>query len=144
MIESEGSSDDDASIAYGHDINEGWDPSAHLIPPQSGARIISIKAQSPALQAVVKAAIRDVMGDALFLTTYPSPITVVDYICDTLRTNANRLNFSALSDRFAEDRKFVETISHVVCRPILILLIFLTFDYSWLFVFLTSVVALRK
>ena len=116
---------------HGHDVNKGWDREAHFVPPQSGACIISIKAQSPALQAIVKAAIHEVTGDALFSTAYPSAVTVVDYFCDTLRTATENLNFSALCHRFREDHKFVEIISRIVSHPMLILMLFLIFDHSW-------------
>jgi len=125
-------SDDDTSIPCGHDVNKGWDRGAHFVPPQLGARIISIRLQSPALQTVIKAAIREITGDALFSTAYPSAITVADYFHDTLRATADNLNVSALGRRFEKDRRFAETISCVVSPPMSILLLFLIFDHSWL------------
>ena len=103
--------------------------------------MISIKAQSPPLQTIVKAAIRTVTGDALFSTAYPSAVTVADYFRNTLRTTAEDLKFSTLSQAFEEDRMFVETISRLVCYPVLILLPCLIFDHSWLSDFQASVAA---
>ena len=133
-------SNDDSSIHRGRNVNKGWDHGAHFVPPQSGARIISIKAQSPALQAIIKAAIREITGDALFSTAYPSVITVVNHFCNTLRTATNNLNFPTLGHRFQNDRRFAETISRVVSHPMsIILVLFLIFDHSCLSVCQTSV-----
>ena len=67
-LESEESSDNNASTPHGHNVNQGWDNEAHLIWPQPGACIISIRVQSPALQAVIKAAVCEVTGDAVTAT----------------------------------------------------------------------------
>jgi len=106
--------------------------------------MISIKAQSPALQAVLKAAIREITGNALFITAYPSVVTIADYLCNTLKTAATNLNFSTIRDCFEDDHKFAETMSRVVCHPTLICLLCLILDCSWLSAFQTSVVALKK
>ena len=106
-------SDDDDAVNL-HNINKGWHADAHYIPPQGGARIISIKAQPLMLQAIIKAAIREVTGDAMFITAYPSAVTIADYYSDILKRSAENLNFNALCDRFAEDNKFAEVISRVV------------------------------
>ena len=140
-LESEALSDDNTSIPRGRDVNKGWERGAHFVPPQSGARIISIRLQSPALQMVIKAAIREITGDALFSTAYPSAITVADYFRDTLRATADNLNVSVLGYRFGKDCRFVETISRVVSPPMSVLLLFLIFDHSWLSVCQTSVAA---
>jgi len=140
-LESEALSDDDTSIPCGCNVNKGWERGAHFVPPQLGAHIISIRLQSPALQMVIKAAIREITGDALFSTAYPSAITVADYFCDTLRATANNLNVSVLGHRFGKDRRFAETISRVVSPPMSVLLLFLIFDHSWLSICQTSIVA---
>jgi hypothetical protein len=106
------SSDDDATDTC--QVNKGWRADAHYIPPQPGARIISIKVQPPSLQAVIKAAIREVTGDALFVTAYPSAVTITDYYCDLLMGSAGNLHSDILRDRFEKDRKFAEVISRVV------------------------------
>lgn len=106
------SSDDDAADL--HHINRGWHADAHYIPPQAGARIISIKAQSPMLQAVIKAAIREVTGDAMFITAYPSAVTIAEYYSNILKRSAEIVNFNALHDRFMKDAKFAEVISRIV------------------------------
>jgi hypothetical protein len=143
-VESEESSDDNTSTHNDHNVNKGWDSSAHIVTPRAGARLISIKAQSPALQTIVKAAIREITGDALFSTAYPSAVTIVKYYCDILGSTAMTLNFLSIYQRFKDDDKFAETVSRVVRYPVLVLLPCLIFDHSWLSVFPTSVVALRK
>ena len=140
-LKSEESSNNNASTPHGHDVNQGWDNEAHLVRPQPGARIISIRVQSPALQAVIKAAVREVTGDALFITAYPSAIAVTSYFRNTLRTSADNLNFPILRRRFEEDRKFTDIISRIVSHPMLVLPLCLIFDHSCLPVFRTSVVA---
>jgi hypothetical protein len=106
--------DDDNPHSHYHNVNKGWNLDAHYIPPQAGACVISIKAQPPSLCAVIKAAIHEITGDALFITAYPSAVTVVVYYCDVLKSCAENLYFDALCDRFEKDRKFVEVISRVV------------------------------
>jgi hypothetical protein len=108
----EASSDDETVDV--HQANKGWRADAHYIPPQSGARIISIKVQPPSLQAVLKASIREVTGDALFVTAYPNALTITDYYCDILKRSAENLRFEMLHDRFKSDPKFSEVVSRVV------------------------------
>lgn len=91
------SSDNDAHDI--HHVNKGWHTDAHYIPPQAGAQIISIKAQPPTLQAVIKAAICKVTGDALFITAYPSAVTIGDYYSDILKRLAKTLNSDMLCVR---------------------------------------------
>lgn len=149
-MRSEESSDDDTSLAappsHIHNVNKGWDGEAHLVPPELGKRGINIKAQPPPLQAVIKVAIREVIGDGLFITAFPSAITTTSYFRDTLRTSAKNLNFQVLRRRFEEDPKFTEVVSCVVSRLMLVLLLYpsLILDHSWLHVFHTSVVALKN
>jgi hypothetical protein len=107
-------SDDDNPHSHYHDVNNSWNLDAHYVPPQAGARIISIKAQPPSLQAIIKAAIREITGDALFITAYPSAVTITDYYCDVLKCCAENLHLDALCDRFEKDRKFAEVVSRVV------------------------------
>lgn len=107
-------SDDDNPHSRYHDVNKGWNLDAHYIPPQAGAHIISIKAQPPSLQAVIKAAIPEITGDALFIMAYPSAVTVMDYYCDVLKSCAENLHLDALCDRFEKVCKFAEVVSHVV------------------------------
>jgi hypothetical protein len=146
-LKSEESSNDNTSLAapHVHSINKGWDTEAHLVPPNLGSCGICVKAQHPTLQAVIKAAICEVTGDALFVTAFPSVITTTSYFHDTLSTLAKNLNFPTLCRHFEEDPKFTEVISHVVSCLILVLLpyISLIFDHSWLAIFHTSVVALN-
>jgi len=106
--------------------------------------MISIKAQSPALQVVLKAAICEITGNALFITAYPSVVTINKYLCNTLKTATKNLNLSTIYDRFEDDHKFVETMLCVVCHPMLMCLLCLILDCSWLSAFQTSVVALKK
>jgi len=131
-LESKALSNDDISIPCGHNINKGWEHRAHFVPLQLGAHVISISLQSPALQTVIKAAIYEITGNALFSTAYPSAIIVADYFCDTLRAIADNLNISVLGHHFGKDCRFVETISCIVSPPMSILLLFLIFDHSWL------------
>jgi hypothetical protein len=107
-------SDDDNLHSCDHDVNKGWNLDAHYIPPQAGSRNVSIKAQPPSLQAVIKAAIREITGDALFISAYPSAVTSADYYCDVLKNCAERLHLDALCDRFENDRKFAEVVSRIV------------------------------
>lgn len=95
-------------------VNNGWHVNSHYIPPQAGARIISIKVQPSPLQSVIKAAIREVTGDALFVTAYPSAVTISDHYIDILKRSAGNLNLGALQERFEQDRKFGDVISRVV------------------------------
>jgi hypothetical protein len=104
-----------------HDVNKGWHVEAHYVPPQGGARIISIKAQPSLLQAVIKASIREVTGDALFVTAYPSAVTTTDYFCDLLKKAAGNLDLNVLCERFRKDRRFAEVISRVVSFSLIIL-----------------------
>jgi hypothetical protein len=107
-------SDNSHSHNPSRDINKGWKLDAHYVPPQVGARIISIKAQPPLLQTVIRAAIREVTGDALFVTSYPSAATVVDYYHGILKKSAENPNLSLLHDRFQRDPKFAAVVSRVV------------------------------
>ena len=124
-MEGEESSSDDAADPsldpHYHIVNKGWHVDAHYVPPQAGARIISIKAQPSTLQTVIKASIREVTSDALFVTAFPSAVSTVDYYRDILKEAAGNLDLDALSDRFKKDRKFAEVISRVVRFPLIIL-----------------------
>ncbi|KAF8237329.1 hypothetical protein L208DRAFT_1375693 [Tricholoma matsutake] len=91
-------------------VNKGWKLGAHYVPPQSGACIISIKNQSSSLQSVIKAAICEVTGDALFKTTYPSAVTIVDHLCNLLKQLAKDLNLCTLHNCFEQDCKFAEVV----------------------------------
>ncbi|KAF8231517.1 hypothetical protein L208DRAFT_1378067 [Tricholoma matsutake] len=122
-------------------VNKGWNLGAHYVPPQSGARIISIKNQSSSLQSVIKAAIREVMGDALFKTSYPSAVTIVDHLCNLLKQSAKDLNLCTLHNRFKQDCKFAEVVSCVVHYSYLIQPPLPKVPYSWLFIFQTFAVA---
>ena len=105
-------SDDDDSLS--HDINEDWDHNARYVPPHAGARMISIKAQPPSLQLVIKVAIREVTGDALFVMAYPSAATIANYYHDILKKSAENPNLNILCDRFEKDHQFVAVVSRVV------------------------------
>jgi hypothetical protein len=107
-------SDDDNPHSNYRDVNKGWDLDAHYVPPQAGARVISIKAQPSSLRAVIKAAIHETTGDALFITAYPSAVTVAAYYCDVLKSCAEKHHLDMLCDRFEKDRKSAEVISRVV------------------------------
>ena len=104
----------DGDVPETHDVNKGWPLVAHFVPPLSGARTISIKAQPSPLQAVIKLAIREVTGDALFVTAYPSPVTIAGYYRGLLSKSASDLNLAALQDRLMNDHKFAEDISRIV------------------------------
>jgi hypothetical protein len=108
------SSDNDAATGNLHHVNKGWHANAHYIPPQAGARMISIKVQPSTLQAIIKAAICEVTGDALFITAYRSAVAITDYYSDILKRSAKNLNSDVLYDHFAKDRKFAEVISRTV------------------------------
>jgi hypothetical protein len=130
-------SDDDVAKPSG--VNNGWHVDSHYIPPQAGARIVSIRLQPSPLQAIIKVAIREITGDALFVTAYPSAVTITDYYIDHLKRSAGNLKLSALRERFERDPKFGDVISRVVS-----FLNFFRSDtaslsvYSWLFAFRTS------
>ena len=119
--DSEGSSNDDMANFSNDDImanpsrvNNGWHVDSHYVSPQAGARIISIKVQPSPLQSVIKAAIREVTGDALFVMAYPSAVTISGYYIDILKRSAGNLNLGALQERFEKDQKFGDVISRVV------------------------------
>lgn len=122
-----------------HDVNKGWHLDAQYKPPKRGARTISIKAQPESLQAVIKAAIREVTGDALFVTAYPSVVTINDYYCDLLERFAGNLHCSKLQERFEKDRQFAVVIS----RPVVIyfsgyqVTTLIVSAYRWRFAFRT-------
>lgn len=105
-------SSDDAAITS--PVNKGWHLEAQYNPPKGGARIISIKAQPTSLQAVIKAAIREVVGDALFVTAYPNAVTATNYYCDVLKKRAEKLHNVKLHDRFEKDHQFAVVISRLV------------------------------
>jgi Domain of unknown function (DUF6532) len=113
----EESSDDDAKddVSYPRDVNKGWQPDSHYVPPLAGARIISIKLQPSPLQTLIRVAIREVTGSALFDTAYPSPLAINDHYRNVLIESATHLNLAALQDRLKNDHKFAEVISRVVC-----------------------------
>lgn len=131
-LKTEESSNDDTSPAapYVHDVNKGWDIEAHVVPPEMGSRGISVKAQHSTLQMVIKAAIRQAIGDALFVTAFPSAITTASHFRDTLSTSAKNLRFPILRRRFDEDPKFTEVIARVVSRPMLVLLLYLSLIFD--------------
>jgi hypothetical protein len=116
----EETSNDNASMQSNDDDKKELEDTACIVPPQAGAHNISIRAQSSALQLVIKAAVLEITGDALFTTAYPCAITFSGYLRDILRTAAKNLNLPVISHRFAEDRKYAEIISRVVCLPMLL------------------------
>jgi hypothetical protein len=64
---------------------------------------------------VIKAAIREVTGDAVFESTYPSSHTINAYFCNVLKQSATKLGFASLSNLFEKYQDSVDVIARLVC-----------------------------
>ncbi|KAG6808410.1 hypothetical protein H0H92_004235 [Tricholoma furcatifolium] len=91
-------------------VNSGWPVDAHYVPPQPGSRNISLIAQPQYLRAFVREAIRQSLGDALFVDAHPSPTTSNDYFRSILVDLANE----DLSLRLQSDNILLEHISRIL------------------------------
>ncbi|KAF8065172.1 hypothetical protein FPV67DRAFT_1628477 [Lyophyllum atratum] len=94
--------------------NSAWPLQAHYVPPPPGSRNLALTAQPAPVHALIKAAIRQVTGDALVVDAYPSPATIDDYFCQLLIGIAKDLGFLALSDRIAIDKALCDYISRLL------------------------------
>lgn len=77
-------------------------------------RMIRISEQPQLLQRIVKAAIRKVIGDAVFDTAYHSVDEQVKYNRKVLRSCARKLGANAYAHRFRVDHHFGVVIGRVV------------------------------
>ncbi|KAG6825967.1 hypothetical protein H0H92_001683 [Tricholoma furcatifolium] len=95
-------------------INVNWPLEAHYVPPQSGSRTISLTAQPHYVRALVRAAIRQCSGDALFIDAYPSPTTINAYFRGMFIDIANEMDLEAFSLRLQTDNILLDHLSHVL------------------------------
>ncbi|KAG6810655.1 hypothetical protein H0H92_010892 [Tricholoma furcatifolium] len=95
-------------------INTGWDPSIHFVPPQHGARMLSINTQPLTIKTFIKGSIRKATGDAIFVNAYPSVETLDDYHMHLLDDVAANMNCEALRQHIKQDSVFVEHISRLL------------------------------
>lgn len=104
--------------------SKDWPEEAHYTPPQPGSRGISLNAQPRRVQTLIKAAIRHVTGDALFIDAYPPIASADQYYRRVLTDLATEMQYYPLRDRIGADNKLVEFISRLVCSfPLLTLII---------------------
>ncbi|KIJ91570.1 hypothetical protein K443DRAFT_14286 [Laccaria amethystina LaAM-08-1] len=87
------------------DPNANWEH-ARYVPAAPGARLISIRVQPPALRQIIRAAIRRVIGDAIFDHAYPSASDELTYYRKTLRSCARKLKYDDYAERFKTDLQF--------------------------------------
>ncbi|KAF8056056.1 hypothetical protein FPV67DRAFT_1678529 [Lyophyllum atratum] len=95
-------------------VNAAWPSSAHYVPLLPGSRNLSLTVQPPNVRAVIKAAIRQVTGDALFNDAYPPAPSIDGYLHQMLIRLANELSLFALRDRLTIDRVLVSHISRLL------------------------------
>ncbi|KAG5654271.1 hypothetical protein H0H81_005120 [Sphagnurus paluster] len=96
------------------DVNDAWPDEAHYVPPLPGARTIRINSQPPPLSTLIKAAIRQVIGDALFVDAYPSVSTIDNYFLQVLTDIGAHLEFPILVDRISVDRVLFSHIGRIL------------------------------
>ncbi|GLB45949.1 hypothetical protein LshimejAT787_4200050 [Lyophyllum shimeji] len=101
------------AISNPANVNARWPLQAHYNPPPPGSRNLSLTSQPAPLHTLIKAAIRQVTGDALFVDMYPSVATIDDYFRQVLIKTANDLEYFALSDRLTTDKPLVDFISRL-------------------------------
>ncbi|GLB45106.1 hypothetical protein LshimejAT787_2000110 [Lyophyllum shimeji] len=102
------------AISNPANVNARWPLQAHYNPPPPGSRNLSLTSQPAPLHTLIKAAIRQVTGDALFVDMYPSVATIDDYFRQVLIKTANDLEYFALSDRLTTDKPLVDFISRLL------------------------------
>ncbi|KAG6905734.1 hypothetical protein DXG01_001084 [Tephrocybe rancida] len=95
-------------------VNAGWEPAAHYVPIQNGARNISITAQPPILKALIKIAICKATSDAMFDTAYPKVEMIPDYHHQIILDAAKSLDADALLYRLQRDTVLVDHISRLL------------------------------
>ena len=86
----------------------------YYVPAQAGARLISLKAQPLELRTVIKAAICEVTGDAMFESTYPSSHMLNKYYRNVLKQSATQLGFSSLSNLHERYQESADVIAQLV------------------------------
>lgn len=96
------------------DPNTNWG-SARYVPAAPGARLISIRMQSSALRQIIRAAIRQVIGDAIFDNAYPAAKGELTYYRKTLRSCARKLKHEDYAERFKTDHHFGVIVARLVC-----------------------------
>lgn len=97
-------------------VNVTWPTEAHYTPIAPGCRSFSVLAQPEPLKKTLRAAIRCVTGDALFITAYPAVNTLGnhDYHRKVLYKSAQHLGYTELSKRLRDDDSLVRACIPVV------------------------------
>ncbi|KAG6825398.1 hypothetical protein H0H92_003821 [Tricholoma furcatifolium] len=96
-------------------VNLGWEIDAHFCPPLAGARALSITAQPPLVKALIRGAIHDAIGDALWQDAYPSIETIDDKHRQLLLEVCDKQSVLALRNRVLKDVTFTKLVSHILC-----------------------------
>lgn len=95
------------------DPNANWEH-ARYVPAAPGARLISIRLQPPALRQIIRAAIHQVIGDAIFDHAYPSASDELTYYRKTLRSCARKLKHDDYTEQFKTDLQFGIIVARLV------------------------------
>lgn len=120
---------DSTPVTPPSDINAAWPAQAHYVPPSPGSRTIRLIGQPAPLTTLIKAAIRVVVGDALFLDAYPPVSCSDDYFRGVLTQLGQELELHALLDRLSIDRVLFDH----VCRLVWICIIPFLFTTNAIF-----------
>lgn len=107
-------SDDDDKC----DVNANWALEAHYKPLQPGSRSLAVLSQPEPMKRTLRAAFRRVVGDAIFVSAYPTINTseVQGYQRSILYDCAKRLNYKELAKRLKSDDELVRICASVVCE----------------------------
>lgn len=110
------SHEDLSDVDVTDNVNRGWPKAAHYVPPKSGAHAISLKAQPPLLQKVLKAGICQITGDALWETLFPQLGDAYKPCCKVLWACMNECGYEDLVDCFTWDVKFGISMARIHCQ----------------------------
>ena len=96
------------------DVNVGWGPECHYIPPGYGSSLIKLTIQPENLKTIIRLAIDRVMADAIHKFAYCPIDKLIGYNRRVLYNIAKSLHLIPYAKRFNLDMLFTWNIARVV------------------------------
>ena len=91
-------------------------PKASYTPPRPGSRDISINNQPEDTKTLLRYAIHEAVGDAIFTNAFPPPLPSSTYTLVTTTKCAYTLGLNYLAHRVKHDKTFCSYVARLVCH----------------------------
>lgn len=124
--------DEDQEQGKDVDPNSNWEHACY-VPEAPGSHLIGIHMQPSALRQIIRAAIHQVVGNAIFNNAYPSANEELTYYPKTLHSCAQKLKHEGYAECFKTDLQFGIVVTHLVHSFVVLpqLPKFLTFNNTY-------------